>query len=116
MLIRSLYSFYKKRKKHVWYSFRYYLDKGKCNGGDTVITEGCCTEDFPCGSGEGNCEFDEDCKDEFVMVRWVFQFHTNESAIAATIRSACRLHAHQCLVRRHAAHICEGIPHKGSNS
>ena len=30
---------------------------------------GCCTEDFPCGPGEGNCNSDEDCKDDHVCGR-----------------------------------------------
>ncbi len=33
-----------------------------CNG----VNEGCCTEEFPCGLGDGDCDGDEECRGDLV--------------------------------------------------
>ena len=37
---------------------------GKCYGGNT-----CCTDDEPCGEGEGDCDHDSNCKNDLICLR-----------------------------------------------
>ena len=42
-------------------TYLYLLNAVKCNGETKTKESSCCTMDFPCQLGEGDCDVDADC-------------------------------------------------------